>query len=378
MGFYIRKTVSVGPFRFNLSKSGVGVSVGVRGLRLGMGPQGSYVAMGKGGLYYKSSLGGRRTASRRAAPAREAPKPKVEPQPQTDSRMAIEGGNVLQMSPMVGPDVDEQINEATGSMKWWPIMLAITLVGSLLIWIQLKSDAIAIALLTLGCVLTAFIAYKDFLRGKVVLMYDLSDEQATQYQRLVDAFDQLRAQRIWNVGAFTDAEGKGHAVGENRSVERQPVEFTHGVPKALRTNIDVPAIIGGRQNLYLLPDVVLIVEGDHAGALDYEQLSITWRTTEFAEEESLASDAKVVGRTWKYATKTGEQDRRFGNNYQIQKVAYQELVLEGPAGLHKQLLFSRILDHTAFDAAIDEQKTLIARLRVAGARSDASDEGATA
>jgi hypothetical protein len=35
MGFYIRKAISVGPFRFNLSKSGVGVSAGVKGLRFG-------------------------------------------------------------------------------------------------------------------------------------------------------------------------------------------------------------------------------------------------------------------------------------------------------------------------------------------------------
>jgi hypothetical protein len=35
MGFYLRKSVAVGPFRFNLSGSGVGMSVGVRGLRVG-------------------------------------------------------------------------------------------------------------------------------------------------------------------------------------------------------------------------------------------------------------------------------------------------------------------------------------------------------
>ena len=35
MGFYLRKSVSVGPFRFNLSGSGVGVSAGIRGFRVG-------------------------------------------------------------------------------------------------------------------------------------------------------------------------------------------------------------------------------------------------------------------------------------------------------------------------------------------------------
>ena len=56
MGFYLRKSIRVGPFRFNLSKSGIGVSVGVKGLRFGTGPQGNYVHMGRGGLYYRATI----------------------------------------------------------------------------------------------------------------------------------------------------------------------------------------------------------------------------------------------------------------------------------------------------------------------------------
>ena len=48
MAFYIRKAVKVGPFRFNLSKSGVGVSGGVTGLRMGTCPRGNYVHMSHG------------------------------------------------------------------------------------------------------------------------------------------------------------------------------------------------------------------------------------------------------------------------------------------------------------------------------------------
>ena len=35
MGFYYRKSVNLGPFRVNLSKSGLGYSVGGRGSRVG-------------------------------------------------------------------------------------------------------------------------------------------------------------------------------------------------------------------------------------------------------------------------------------------------------------------------------------------------------
>ncbi|MDI9404127.1 MAG: DUF4236 domain-containing protein [Limnohabitans sp.] len=40
MGFYFRRSVNLGPFRVNLSRGGVGWSVGGRGLRTGRSAQG--------------------------------------------------------------------------------------------------------------------------------------------------------------------------------------------------------------------------------------------------------------------------------------------------------------------------------------------------
>jgi hypothetical protein len=49
-GVYLRSSLKAGPFRFNLSKSGIGVSAGVPGFRVGTGPRGNYVRIGRGGL----------------------------------------------------------------------------------------------------------------------------------------------------------------------------------------------------------------------------------------------------------------------------------------------------------------------------------------
>ena len=57
MGWYLRKSLKIGPVRFNLSKSGIGTSIGVKGLRLGTGPKGPYVHGGRGGLYFREHLG---------------------------------------------------------------------------------------------------------------------------------------------------------------------------------------------------------------------------------------------------------------------------------------------------------------------------------
>jgi Protein of unknown function (DUF4236)/zinc-ribbon domain len=56
LGWYLRKSVKVGPFRVNFSKSGIGYSFGVKGARIGAGPHGPYIAGGRGGIYYRQSL----------------------------------------------------------------------------------------------------------------------------------------------------------------------------------------------------------------------------------------------------------------------------------------------------------------------------------
>ena len=56
MGLFLRKALRAGPLRFNLSKSGFGLSVGVTGFRFGVGPRGRYVHAGRGGVYYRKTL----------------------------------------------------------------------------------------------------------------------------------------------------------------------------------------------------------------------------------------------------------------------------------------------------------------------------------
>jgi hypothetical protein len=61
MGFYYRKSVNLGPFRVNLSKSGLGYSVGGRGFRVGTTARGkkytSFSIPGTGVGYRKSGAG---------------------------------------------------------------------------------------------------------------------------------------------------------------------------------------------------------------------------------------------------------------------------------------------------------------------------------
>lgn len=58
MGFFIKKGLGKGPIKFNLSKSGIGTSFGVKGLRFGIDGKGrAYTSGGKGILRYRKYYG---------------------------------------------------------------------------------------------------------------------------------------------------------------------------------------------------------------------------------------------------------------------------------------------------------------------------------
>lgn len=57
MGFSFRKSFRLGPARLNISKSGLGVSTGIKGARVGLGTRGPYLAGGWKGIYYRKNLG---------------------------------------------------------------------------------------------------------------------------------------------------------------------------------------------------------------------------------------------------------------------------------------------------------------------------------
>src|SRR5262245_44956423 len=123
MGFSFRKSIRVGPVRFNLSKSGIGMSAGVRGLRVGSGPRGAYVHAGANGFYYRASLptGGART---------HRPLQPLQPlSPPTNSidLTEIDSGDVLQMTDTSAEALLKEINERHRKPRFigWGLLLGV-------------------------------------------------------------------------------------------------------------------------------------------------------------------------------------------------------------------------------------------------------------
>ncbi len=327
MSFYVRKSVKAGPFRFNLSKSGVGVSTGVPGFRIGSGPRGNYVRVGAGGVYYRTTLGARQQTT--PEPTWQLPPPS----PVADVLLEdITGATATELLPTGSGDIVEQLNEAAGRWRLFPWALG------LLIVVLLTQPVVGAILLLPGVPGLVWLWFNDRARRTVVAFYDVNDAPAAWFQGLVDAAQALAgSQALWRVDAAgnvrTTYQYKVNA-GANTIVSRKRAGASNQPPAALATNIAMPSIAAGKSALYFLPDRVLVKDAKRFSDISYSELRIQVTRQRFIETERPPCDAAQVDTTWQYVNVKGGPDRRFKNNRQLPIMLYGELELASGSGLH--------------------------------------------
>jgi len=347
MPFYIRKAVSVGPFRFNLSKGGIGLSAGIKGLRIGSGPRGNYIHMGRHGLYYRASLGSGRQPPR--SPAHQPPVAASD----AVAMSVVEVGEVLEMRPADPENIIAQINQRLRSFPFWPFVIALVAAILYLAFLDHLNEYYYCVLTTFGVILVLAAAYRDKIRRTVVIMYDLDDASQRAFSLLCESFDKMAGcSKIWNINTTgTERDWKRHA-GAQRVIDRSSVKFFYSVPSLIKTNANIPSIVGGKQSIYFFPDIALIRQGRHVGGMSYSELRVNWGVSIFVEDETVPRDSVIDGYTWRYVNKSGGPDRRFNNNKQIPIVRYQVMEVLGPNRFRKILHLSRIDDYEDFDVAM--------------------------
>ena len=350
MGFFLRKSISLGPIRFNLSKSGIGVSAGIKGLRIGAGPRGNYVHMGREGLYYRKTFSSRPV--RQLAPSSTQPTADVVVPAEMD---IIESSAVSQMTDCTATELLEELNGKHEKVSLWKIMAAACIiavggavVGVPVFMINFGGWVIAAAVLTI--ILTYW--YDQF-RKTTVLFYDFEPEAETRYQALHEGFEKLKfSARTWHIIAKAEVTDSKYHAGAANLISRDAVVFSMGTPPYMKTNIKVLILPCGKQTLYFFPERVLVYDGGKIGAVSYNDLEINISPTRFIEEESLPFDAKIVDRTWRYTNKSGGPDKRFKDNPEIPIVLYDRLMLTSSSGLKEYFDVSALGASAEFAEAV--------------------------
>ena len=330
MAWYLRKYVSLGPIRLNLSKGGIGTSVGVTGFRVGVRPNGSsYVHAGRYGLYMREELGGRRTQ-------------KVHPQT-PGNEVSTQVFTAVCTSELSTPERKELLDRLNKSYKDFRVDYLVMVLSAIIFVAALFSGNVsAILILATLCVLASFAtSVFETKRRTVKIAYDFESGDTSSYSKLINAVNKLAECRMtW---AYINArnissmhESKVNA-GASSLISRAMAAIGSGAPPWVKTNITIPTISAKGTTVYFMPDCLLIYDSKGVGCAKHEDLRISAEVERFIEDGSVPSDATVVDHTWKFANKKGGPDRRFNNNVRIPVCLYGVLGLSLPAGLLFQL-----------------------------------------
>lgn len=333
MPFYLRKSFGRGPFRLNLSKSGLGASFGVKGLRVGVGPRGTYVAGGRGGLYYRQYLNGGRPG-----PSPVVSAPDYSPVPAT----MAENGQSLEFAatPANDDEVAAEINARLRATKWSKLLIVAAVVSGLFVFA--KGFAIVAILACIGFIVFAVVQSKhEAEERKIEFNYELDAEANKLYGTCVKAFEAAAAcSSIWRVTTQTLSRDRKYTAGAGSTVDRALTRITFNDPR-LTSNEPTIWIWATGGWLCLLPDRLLFFGPMGVSSLDYPQIRVTASNVDFRESGPVPADSTNVGTTWQYVNKSGGPDRRFNNNRQLPIQRYSELSFQHPK-LSFQLEFSKM------------------------------------
>lgn len=341
--FYIRKSVSAGPFRFNFSKGGAGVSVGVKGLRIGTGPRGHYIHAGRGGLYYRATLGnaGRSRSSAVSQPQAPLPQP---PFGNDDVEMIeIDSGDVMHLQDESFSELLGEINTKAAQTRMSAAFAWTAIVIGVLAGLATGGSGLLFGILALPG--WAIGTWLDSYRRTTVLYYDLEGEAEAAYNRLAAGFDGLNGCAAkWHIesgGAVQNLMAWKRNAGASHLVNRKATTLAYKLPAVIKSNVTPPALHVGKQVMFFMPDIVLVQDGGRVGAVNYAELNIRWQDSRFIETERVPSDARVVDHTWAHPNKSGGPDRRFKNNRQIPICVYEAMHFTSSSGVNELVEFSR-------------------------------------
>jgi hypothetical protein len=351
MGFYLRKSIKVGPFRLNLSKSGIGISGGIPGFRIGSGPRGNYVHMGRGGLYYRKTLGGNGSSQRSGSGSSHGQAPALPPPPIADL-IEIDSADVSQMRPCSALDLLQEIEEKSRLHRLGPWVLAAGL--ALILWPISIGLPLPIPLgLSILVATTAFFAFQhDAVRKTVVLFYEFDAAAEQAYEALQAAAAGLtQCAGVWHLPSSGTIQEARYFGGASAAVHMTPIQIQISPAPFLKSNISTVVIPVGRQILYFFPDRLLVRDGERLGAVDYSELSVQVSESRLMTDNVLP-DTQVVDHHWQFANKDGSPDRRFSNNRQIPICLHEQIHLKSASGLNEAIQVSRPGVGNAFQQAI--------------------------
>ena len=349
MSLKFRKRIRVFPgFTINLSRSGMSATIGVKGCSINVGNTGTYLNTGipGTGLYdrkridtpndnYKNDNIPDKIGTNNYYVETEIKS--YNPELLTTDTMTSLKKSILDAE-NVKKEMYEEWYEANSSKNltlFGLILLHIIIIGFFLKKIkqnykdkkrfaeELKKD------------------YEDF---SLSIDFNFDKDSLNDYISLKKSFEGVStAQKVWDITSFRPTDQFHERTTATTSVNRTPIRFFESSLDFIKT--EYSALVfenanGG--NLFLYPGFIVMKDkiSSEFAIIDLKSLQLSFAFSSFIEEESVPSDSKNIGSTWKYCNKNGSRDKRYNNNYQIPIQQYGKFTFQSNEGLNEEFMIS--------------------------------------
>ena len=338
MGFRYRKSINLGGgFRVNLSKSGIGYSWGTKGYRVTKKARGgvrkTYSIPGTGLSWSEDSGKSRKKGNNSYRGA--VPNNQYAQQPVSVSQSVIYEASDVNTKELVS----EQTQEFIEAIKKYSKIHGILKWGAIITGIIMFSTPPGILL---------FIAFMAGLiyhanTSKICVEYEFDEYGTRRIQMLDQAMSELMNNRsVWQIVTKVANSSVKTNAGASSSVNRKLVKFIKKKPYFLKTDATCYNIKLQNDNIFILPDRIIVKGKKGWGAIEYAELDITVASQIFIEDGTVPKDAEIVGYTWQYVNKNGGPDKRYKNNRQLPKCNYGALSITSGNALNILLHISSI------------------------------------
>jgi uncharacterized tellurite resistance protein B-like protein len=345
MGWSWRRSTSLGPIRLSFSRSGIGISAGVRGARISTGPRGTYVNVGAGGFRYSYRLNDQ-PRQRPVQPRSAPPSPSGQPVARGQLVEIVESGRLVEA------DADELVEEIRRKANRLSLVSTVCVTGTLLliaglVGLTAEWEPRTALKVLVGSGIVAFLSIpwaiwwdRQSLISRV--FYEFDPLGTTVHEGIVRIIEDLqRSDSVWSVRVEDRHGDWKRNAGAGVSVDRSPVQLGWGAPPRLLTNVRIGQMRISGTTLYFFPDRVLIFGSGGIQAVRYGDLTLEPTTVNFIEEGRVPGDAIRVSTTWKFVNRDGGPDRRFKENRQLAVMKYDVLNLSSAAGMRLKLHVSK-------------------------------------
>jgi len=336
MGFRFRKSINFGGgFRINLSKSGVGYSWGMKGMRwtkMANGRNRSTYSIPNTGLAYITESSGDGGSGGNKQEHQEVIQ---------DNKLEYSANTSIDTSSAV---YDDFMSELIRVRKKHTIATAILIVSFLLTFVNPL-----FIIVTLGTCIYRLVFRKLFM---VKLDYNFDDTYRDYYEGLTVFFDKLASNcKVWLINAQYRQDDTKYHSGATSTLVRTPIVIRKTKSAFIDTDVEYYCLFIPKKKFYFLPDRILVEEAGKVYSMRYSELHCNFDNTDFIEEEGVAKDSEVLRTTWKYVNKNGSPDKRFSNNYEIPICNYGVIQAQSTNGFDITL-------HTSNGNSIVEMKSI--------------------